>query len=100
LLAASRARAADAARAAGLNAGNEAYAALRMQARAAVAALSEDPAVRRNMAAVVRSALGADTQLQVVPDGVVGEAHGRRVRCSLRLLADRAVDEVLAEEVP
>ena len=100
ILAAARARSVHEARAIVLAARHDVYVALRTAARTAAATLGEDPAVRRRMAEIVRSQLGPEAALQALPDGVAGQAHGRRVRCSLLLLADRAVDEVAAEDAP
>lgn len=103
-LAAERARSGQQARGLVLHAQREEYEALHRAARAAVPALREEagfPTLQRRMAEVVRRLLGADAVLRDRDGGIVGEADGRRIDCTLGSFLDRAVDEVLAErDVP
>ena len=51
------------------------------------------PAVRRRLTAHVRQVLGPDARVTEAPGGgVVGDAPGRRLDCSLAALARRALD--------
>jgi vacuolar-type H+-ATPase subunit E/Vma4 len=98
-----RAHARRAARATVLRAQREADEALVTAARAAVARLVDDPDYPRLRAGMVRAihrALGPDADIRAHPDGgVVGLAGPRRVDFSLRGLADRVLEQVLANPV-
>ncbi|HEY8474223.1 MAG TPA: hypothetical protein VIL37_16510 [Natronosporangium sp.] len=96
--AAARRRARRAARARVMLARREAYEQLRAAARRAVARLPAEPDWPRRraaLAAAVTARLGPGTVIRETADGgVVGERAGRRVDCSLAVLADRAADAV------
>lgn len=93
--AAARARARRQARGLLLAAQREAYEALRRRSREAVRALRDDPAhptLRQRLERVALELAGAGATIVETSDGgVVAEAPGRRVDCSLDWLADRAV---------
>jgi hypothetical protein len=98
-LAIARAQSRRRARATVLAARREAYEELRAAARPAVAALGDDPLVRRHLADAVRRLLGPEAELREgTGGGVVGAGGGRRVDYSLTWFADRAVDAVLADQ--
>lgn len=84
-----------------LAAQRQAYEALRQRSRAAARALREDPgypALRRRLARRAREWVGRGAIVTDTPDGgVIAEAPGRRVDCSLGTLAGRAVDALGAE---
>ncbi len=84
-----------------LAAQRQAYETLRQRGRAAARALREDPdypALRERLARMARERAGPDAIVMDAPDGgVIAEAPGRRVDCSLGTLADRAVDALGAE---
>jgi len=96
-----RAAAARRARGVLLAARRQAYEALGQQARAAVGELREDPGyprLRQRLARLARAQVGSHAVVREPPQGgVVAEAPGRRVDCSLDALADRAVDALGAE---
>lgn len=96
--AAERRRAHRAARAAVRRAQRDRYEQLRAEARAAVTRLqsgSDYPELHRRLSAAVLRALGDRAVLrEAAGGGVVGEAPGRRVDCSLAGFADRAVQSV------
>jgi hypothetical protein len=96
-----RAHAHRAARETVLRARREADEELAAAARAAVARLVDDPdfpRLRAGMVRALRRALGPDVEVRDHPDGgVVGVAGRRRVDFSLRGLADRVLDQVLAD---
>jgi vacuolar-type H+-ATPase subunit E/Vma4 len=99
--AAELARARRQARGLPLAARRQAYEALRQRARAAVRKLHEDPGyprLRRRLARLAREQAGPHAVVSEPPEGgVVAEAPGRRVDCSLEELASRAVDALGAE---
>jgi hypothetical protein len=97
-LAAERARIRRQARATVLAARREAYEHLRAQARTAVGELAREADLVAGLGAAVRAALGDGAQIvEVDSGGVVGEAGGRRLDCSLTGFADRAVTELFDE---
>ena len=100
--AAVRSRVRRAARARELAARREIWEELCRQVVAGVEALSGTdayPAVRRGLEAHVRQVLGPDARITDAPGGgVVGEAPGRRLDCSLAAFARRALDRA-GEEV-
>jgi vacuolar-type H+-ATPase subunit E/Vma4 len=99
--AAARARSRRDARGLLLAAQHQAYEALRQRARAAVRELGEDPGyprLRQRLERLAREQAGPHATVSEPPErGVVAEAPGRRVDCSLDTLADRAVDALGAE---
>lgn len=92
---AERARARRRARGVVLAAQREVYEDLRTGVRQAVRALRDDPAYdgwRERMGDQARAALGADTVVTDHPGGgVLAEARGRRVECTLDGLAEQAI---------
>jgi vacuolar-type H+-ATPase subunit E/Vma4 len=104
LIAAARSRAGRQARAVVLAAVRAEYEALREAARNAVAGLTDDPDyqfVRRRMTVSLRRLLGEEAQVHdAAGGGVVATVPGRSADLSLARLADRAVEDVLAEESP
>jgi hypothetical protein len=93
-----RTRARRVARADVLRVQRDAYWRLRSNGRAAVGALRDEPdwpGRQAALAAAVARALGPGATVREAADGgVIGEAPGRRVDCSLAMLADRATDAV------
>jgi vacuolar-type H+-ATPase subunit E/Vma4 len=79
----------------------QAYEALRRRGREAVRALRdhpEYPRLRQRLERIARELAGPGAAVRDAPDGgVVAEASGRRVDCSLGALADRAVEGLGAE---
>jgi hypothetical protein len=84
-----------------LRAQQEAYARLRIRARAEVRALRADPAyagLLERLRSRARAELGEDAEIREHPDGgVVAETPGRWLDLSLPALADQAVDALGAE---
>lgn len=84
-----------------LEAERQAYEELRARSRAAVRALREDPgypALRGRLTRLALAAAGPGAVAGEHPDGgVVAEAPGVRVDCTLDRLADRAVDALGGE---
>lgn len=84
-----------------LTAQREALEELRARSAAAVRALRDDPCYPRlldRLGALARAAGGADLVIEEQPDGgVLAEAPGRIVDCTLTALAARAVDALGAE---
>lgn len=101
--AAARNRARRTARARVMRARREGYEQLRAAARQAVAQLPAEPDWPRRraaLAAAVAARLGPGAAVRdAAGGGVVGEAPGRRVDCSLAVLADRAT-EAVAQQLP
>lgn len=81
-----------------LQAQREAFVQLRDAVRTDLARLQGDPAyaaLRSGLAGTVSRSLGADAVIRDADGGgVVGEVAGRRMDCSLRSFADRAVTEL------
>jgi hypothetical protein len=64
----------------------------------AVGELAQEPALAAGLGAAVRAALGEGAHIRDVEGGgVVGEAEGRRLDCSLPGFADRAVAALVSE---
>lgn len=101
IAAANRARSRRAARAIVLRAQREAYDELRRRGRSAVGALRQAPdyiQIRRRLARLAQARAGLDGTVDHHPEGgVVAEAPGRRVDCSLLAMADRAFEALGAE---
>lgn len=101
IAATSRARARREARTIVLRAQREAYDELRRRGRSAVGALRQAPdyiQIRRRLASLAQAQAGLDGTVVHQPDGgVVAEAPGRRVDCSLVAMADRALEALGAE---
>jgi hypothetical protein len=101
LVAAEQARARRRARELVLAAERQAYEELRARARAAARALREDPgypALRERLSRLALTAAGEGALVSEHPDGgVVAEAPGRRVDCTLDGFAARAVDALGGE---
>lgn len=100
-LAAERARMGRRARGIVLRAHRDDFEALRSAVRRALPDVREDTDHRRvvqKMIDMTKGILGPDAQLREGEGGgVIGEALGRRVDCSLARFADRAVEAVAAE---
>lgn len=79
----------------------QAYETLRRRSRDAVRALRDNPnhlLLRQRLERVARDLAGPGAAvIETADGGVVAEAPGRRVDCSLDALADRAVDALGAE---
>jgi vacuolar-type H+-ATPase subunit E/Vma4 len=98
---AARARTRRRARGLLLAAQREAYETLRRRSRDAVRAVRDDPAhpeLRQRLEGLTRELAGPDaTIIETSDGGMVAEASGRRVECSLDRLADRAVETLGAD---
>lgn len=101
VMAAQRARSGQRARSVVLSAQREEYEALQSAARAALPRLRADaeyPRLRQRMIDTIKLLLGNEADLREGDGGgVIGEAAGRRVDCSLTRFMERAVDAELAE---
>jgi vacuolar-type H+-ATPase subunit E/Vma4 len=96
IVAAAQARARRQARGILLAAQRRAYETLRQRCRSAAGDLRQDPGyprLRERLVRLAREQVGPGAVVGETPDGgVVAEAEGRRVDCSLGVLADRALD--------